>query len=1222
MRQFYKTIRLKYFILFAAIVLCADQSVYAQPGQPALVPAPPTITCGGTSIITAVSVGATSYEWFTTLTGGSPFITAGVYITPPLYATTTYYVAACNFLGCSPRNSVTITVNTANALIVPSVLPIASVVCAGSTPTLTASALPLSTYTYRWYDAPVGGTLLFTGNPYTPTAATGLTNYYVEAVDINGCNSAIRAVAAVTGVPNLDVVTVLQSPLIACPGANATLTASSVTGNTIFKWYSSLIGGALLFTGNPFVVPVTTTPTIYYVESVNGDGCASVRIPTLPVVGIPNLDVVTVLQSPLIACPGANASLTASSVAGNTTFKWYSSLIGGDLLFTGNPFVVPVTTTPTIYYVESVNGDGCASVRIPTLPVAGIPNLDVVTVLQSPLIACPGANATLTASSVTGNTIFKWYSSLIGGALLFTGNLFVVPVTTTPTIYYVESVNGDGCASVRIPTQPVAGIPNLDVVTVLQSPLIACPGANASLTASSVAGNTTFKWYSSLIGGTLLFTGNPFVVPVTTTPTIYYVESVNGDGCASVRIPTLPVVGIPNLDVVTVLQSPLIVCPGANATLTASSVTGNTMFKWYSSLIGGALLFTGNPFVVPATTTPTIYYVESVNGDGCASVRIPTLPVAGIPNLDVVTVLQSPLIACPGANATLTASSVTGNTIFKWYSSLIGGDLLFTGNPFVVPVTTTPTIYYVESVNGDGCASVRIPTLPVAGIPNLDVVTVLQSPLIACPGANASLTASSVAGNTTFKWYSSLIGGDLLFTGNPFVVPVTTTPTIYYVESVNGDGCASVRIPTLPVAGIPNLDVVTVLQSPLIACPGANASLTASSVAGNTTFKWYSSLIGGTLLFTGNPFVVPATTTPTIYYVESVNGDGCASVRIPTLPVAGIPNLDVVTVLQSPLIACPGANASLTASSVAGNTTFKWYSSLIGGTLLFTGNPFVVPATTTPTIYYVESVNGDGCASVRIPTLPVVGLSSVIGSISGTTTVPQNPGTSSPIIFIGNGGQFPYTFSYTLDGIAQAPLTTTVGSTITVMHSNANTGTFAYQLTGVTDANGCNGTITPPSSATVTVTAGIVSDLTLSSRALSTGFSVGNLTERTIVLDVSEVIGVTTISTIEPIRVRILKSDNFNYTFDPTQVSANIPGATPVNNPDWNLTTNSSTLMIFTLKPGIEINGGGSTSIAVKLTILTGASKGTSNMNVTIIGGSGNELNVTNNQVVRVLNIF
>ncbi len=147
-------------------------------------------------------------------------------------------------------------------------------------------------------------------------------------------------------------------------------------------------------------------------------------------------------------------------------------------------------------------------------------------------------------------------------------------------------------------------------------------------------------------------------------------------------------------------------------------------------------------------------------------------------------------------------------------------------------------------------------------------------------------------------------------------------------------------------------------------------------------------------------------------------------------------------------------------------------------------------------------------------------------------------------------------------------------------------------------------------------------DLTLSSRVSSTGFAEASQTENTIVLDVSEIIGGTTDNALAPVQVRIFKSDNFTYSFDPLQVAANAPGPITVHNPDWNLTTNSSTVMVFTLKPGININGGSFSSIAVKVKVVQGASKGTSNFNVTIIGGSGNEVDITNNQVVRVLNIF
>ncbi len=168
----------------------------------------------------------------------------------------------------------------------------------------------------------------------------------------------------------------------------------------------------------------------------------------------------------------------------------------------------------------------------------------------------------------------------------------------------------------------------------------------------------------------------------------------------------------------------------------------------------------------------------------------------------------------------------------------------------------------------------------------------------------------------------------------------------------------------------------------------------------------------------------------------------------------------------------------------------------------------------------------------------------------------------------------------------------------------------------------CDGSLCDTATITIVVFRSLAIDLTLSSRVSSTGFNVANQQENTIVLDVSEILGGTTNNTAVPIQVRIFKSDNFMYSFDPLQTAANAPGVVAVNNPNWALTTNNSTVMVFTMKPGKDIDGNSFSSIAVKLKVVTGASKGTSNFNATIIGGSGNETDVTNNQVVRILNIF
>lgn len=45
----------------------------------------------------------------------------------------------------------------------------------------TLTAAPSSSTNYSWYDAPAGGNLLFTGNPFVTPALTATTNYYVSA---------------------------------------------------------------------------------------------------------------------------------------------------------------------------------------------------------------------------------------------------------------------------------------------------------------------------------------------------------------------------------------------------------------------------------------------------------------------------------------------------------------------------------------------------------------------------------------------------------------------------------------------------------------------------------------------------------------------------------------------------------------------------------------------------------------------------------------------------------------------------------------------------------------------------------------------------------------------------------------------------------------------------------------------------------------------------------
>ncbi|MCP9753333.1 Ig-like domain-containing protein [Ferruginibacter sp. HRS2-29] len=168
-----------------------------------------------------------------------------------------------------------------------------------------------------------------------------------------------------------------------------------------------------------------------------------------------------------------------------------------------------------------------------------------------------------------------------------------------------------------------------------------------------------------------------------------------------------------------------------------------------------------------------------------------------------------------------------------------------------------------------------------------------------------------------------------------------------------------------------------------------------------------------------------------------------------------------------------------------------------------------------------------------------------------------------------------------------------------------------------------NGTPQDCASATlyILVTQIVFPDLTPTTRLANGTFVESNNTTRDFVIEVNEITGNGTDNVAAPIRVRITKSDNFNYTFDPDATTASVPGALAVNNGDWTLVTNTSVAMIFELKPANNISALNTSRFSISMQVLTGAAQGTENQTVSILNGSGKEVNFNNNAVVRILNI-
>ncbi|MDF2430583.1 MAG: large repetitive protein, partial [Mucilaginibacter sp.] len=461
--------------------------------------------CAGNSA-TLLAKGGDSYEWYDAPSGGNLVSTTSSYTTPPLTTTTLYYVVA-TINGCKsiPTPVTAVVTPYPQAPVLPNIT-----ICSGSVANLNAPQIPGGVYS--WYDVPSGGTPLISSPDFTTPPLTATKTYYVQ-LSTNGCESQ-RGAVIVTVTP-IASAPVAQTDTI-CSGSSIALTAATAPAGN-YSWYDAPTGGNVLAAGITYQTPVLNSNTNYYVQTDNS-GCSSTRALVKVVIKSP---VSAPSVSGAIICYGSSATLAPTAPGGN--YQWYDALAGGNLITTGNTFTTPALTANVTYYVQTTLA-GCTSPRsvviVSVIPQVTPPSAPDVTV-------CSGSPATLT---VTGAGNYSWYDSQTGGNLLSTGQVYVTPVLSATTTYYVQT-NANGCTSLRTPVivnvNPIPPAP-------VSSGVIACQGSSAVLTASVTSG--TVQWYDAPSGGNLLANGNTYTTPALNGSTTYYVQNTTGQ-CSSARTP-------------------------------------------------------------------------------------------------------------------------------------------------------------------------------------------------------------------------------------------------------------------------------------------------------------------------------------------------------------------------------------------------------------------------------------------------------------------------------------------------------------------------------------------------------------------------------------------------------------------------------------------------------------------------------------------------------------
>ena len=499
------------------------------------------------------------------------------------------------------------------------------------------------------------------------------------------------------------------------------------------------------------------------------------------------------------------------------------------------------------------------------------------------------------------------------------------------------------------------------------------------------------------------------------------------------------------------------------------------------------------------------------------------------------------------------------------------------GAPTAVCKSSSPTIFVNLSANGT--ATITPALIDGGSFSNCSSITLSVSP--------STFTCANIGVNTVTLTVTD---------GQGNTAQCTTSVTVRDVTPPTLTACPQ----NITVTGGPNCTGTATWTPPTATDNCGNATVTGTHTPGQ-------SFPAGTTTVTYTATDGSGNSVSCSFTVTVIGSGGAMAITCP-----GNINVNTNTTLcrasvQSPNPTITGNCGAVLTWTITGATNSSGTGNL--GTFLFNVGTSLVTYRVT-----------DGLGNSVTCSYTVVVSNAVTGAISGTATAQQNAMTTSPVTFTGSGGQAPYTFTYTVNGTPQPPITS-VGNSVVVSQSNAVVGTFAYQLTGVTDANGCAGALSPPTTATITVVVAGVPDLIVIPVQSSSQIGPGGT--------IQEVFAIRNIGsgpTTGPVTFtvnRFAPGSGLTATIN-TALSVNIgfDNFTLHNNTEagWSVVTTASTFT-FTYTGVIATGLAGAKNVGITVTRGTGAnagSNGTSNQTATIPGGTGGGESPTSNNSASV----
>ncbi|MDR7212369.1 gliding motility-associated C-terminal domain-containing protein [Flavobacterium piscis] len=834
----------------------------------------------------------------------------------------------------------------------------ATPICAGGTATLTATST--GTETFTWYDAPTGGNIVAV-NPTLPLIAT--TIFYVEATRGGTCINSVRQPVTVAVSPFATAADLtITSPLEASCTGEIVLSPTSALAGAQFKYYTDqnktqeITNGTIAgitYSKDPTTGALTITgltsagaPYNYYVSVSNPMTCEN-EPNTLDevVVNYPTLTPLSVIAIPLVGCGTANLrdAITGFDTSGNTTYTFYDSLNN----------VIPAEAAANIntsgVYSIQAQGSGvtCSSFILPvTVIINPLPSLSV-----NPSISVnAGSDVSLDATS---DGTLAWFDPQ-GNALA--GPPFTTGVLNTPGVYtYTVVASNANCSR--------TGTVSINVIDPNSCQLLAERVYATGQTQGSIITGT-------VTNGANAIDGNPQTFSTITTGL-----GLLGVGTTwqNLTWPANIVKGTPVTIKLGSEYSALAVGQNLSVIGTISGVDIGTMQSVSGSLLN--LLSGDNSFeytFVPADGTGPQDY------DGIRIQSASLLSVAQNTKVfDAYYTRQVPTVACtPGDIQDIFYGATDLGLPIGPLTATVGVSDAF--NVADNDITTFATMYSGVGVLAAADLTVAFKTPSIAS----DTLRIVVSR----PGALLDL--SVLSGFSIQRYLGNVAVG----------APIQNTSSLLSLRVLPGTTLATILLSTLPepydrvrirfggvVGVLESLRVHTVDRvantsviggdpdNKVVVCPGSPITLQIPPDA-CSTYRWYDSPTGGTLLASGATYTIPANLPVGIYkyYVQPVRytcealarGEVTVEVKASS-PEPVLTDITLNGAVDTSICSPTGTvtlAASLSGTSTLTNPIYYWYSfdgltsQLIAGE---TTSQLIVNGLTAGTYTYFVGVSSD-----------------------------------------------------------------------------------------------------------------------------------------------------------------------------------------------------------------------------------------------------------------------